>query len=218
MGMVIGDLSSDNRIAYVNRLLVLSRKDRQKDRVEVRSEDLAICSTIAEHITRLEGGINNKIIGWYHSHPHITVLPSHVDVRTQGNFQHFNSGFLGLIFSVFDKGRLEVCAFQSKQSPATGTWERVEIPIAVCNFASPKGLNPRTGKYGQRESLDDRRLEHLMILPMVLLNEEREIFDEYCRDNLKVNTTDSAANASLPNHPNDLETSRALIAYQGSNC
>jgi hypothetical protein len=22
-------------------------------------------------------------VGWYHSHPHITCLPSHVDVRTQ---------------------------------------------------------------------------------------------------------------------------------------
>jgi len=41
--------------------------------------------------------------GWYHSHPRITVLPSHVDVRTQFNFQRLDSGFLGLIFSCYEK-------------------------------------------------------------------------------------------------------------------
>ena len=25
----------------------------------------------------------HRVVGWYHSHPHITALPSHVDVRTQ---------------------------------------------------------------------------------------------------------------------------------------
>ena len=42
-----------------------------------------------------------RVIGWYHSHPHITVEPSHVDVRTQGQYQAMDPAFLGLIFSCF---------------------------------------------------------------------------------------------------------------------
>ncbi|VDM05900.1 unnamed protein product [Schistocephalus solidus] len=39
-------------------------------------------------------------VGWYHSHPHITPFPSHVDLRTQCNFQRMDRNFIGLIFSV----------------------------------------------------------------------------------------------------------------------
>ncbi|KAL2458742.1 Mov34/MPN/PAD-1 family protein [Forsythia ovata] len=70
-------------------------------------------------------GITTRVIGWYHSHPHITVLPSHVDVRTQAMYQLLDSGFIGLIFSCFSEdaqkvGRIQVIAFQSsdgKQNP-----------------------------------------------------------------------------------------------------
>jgi BRCA1/BRCA2-containing complex subunit 3 len=50
--------------------------------VEVGYEQLAQASEIASRIER-ESGVGTRVIGWYHSHPHITVLPSHVDVRTQ---------------------------------------------------------------------------------------------------------------------------------------
>ena len=36
----------------------------------------------AEQITQ-ETGQTTRVVGWYHSHPHITVLPSHIDVDTQ---------------------------------------------------------------------------------------------------------------------------------------
>ncbi|MEE6528218.1 hypothetical protein FKM82_030299 [Ascaphus truei] len=42
-----------------------------------------------------------RVVGWYHSHPHITVWPSHVDVRTQAMYQMMDVGFVGLIFSCF---------------------------------------------------------------------------------------------------------------------
>ncbi|KAJ0256715.1 Mov34/MPN/PAD-1 family protein [Hirschfeldia incana] len=63
-------------------------------------------------------GRTTRVIGWYHSHPHITVLPSHVDVRTQAMYQLLDSGFIGLIFSCFSEdankvGRIQVIAFQS---------------------------------------------------------------------------------------------------------
>ncbi|CAA7048926.1 unnamed protein product [Microthlaspi erraticum] len=63
-------------------------------------------------------GRTTRVIGWYHSHPHITVLPSHVDVRTQAMYQLLDTGFIGLIFSCFSEdaskvGRIQVIAFQS---------------------------------------------------------------------------------------------------------
>mgnify|MGYP002395241276 CR=1 FL=1 len=57
------------------------------------------------------------MIGWYHSHPHITVHPSHVgtkliafvhlindqlDVRTQAGYQLMDEGFVGIIISCFN--------------------------------------------------------------------------------------------------------------------
>jgi hypothetical protein len=73
-------------------------------------------------------GKTTRVIGWYHSHPHITVLPSHVgkltylkkyifisifslefrdvyyeDVRTQAMYQLLDQGFIGLIFSCFNE-------------------------------------------------------------------------------------------------------------------
>ena len=36
----------------------------------------------AENITKATGVVT-RVVGWYHSHPHITVLPSHIDINTQ---------------------------------------------------------------------------------------------------------------------------------------
>eukprot|EP00879_Flechtneria_rotunda_P024574 GHRR01026061.1.p1 GENE.GHRR01026061.1~~GHRR01026061.1.p1 ORF type:complete len:114 (-),score=21.40 GHRR01026061.1:147-488(-) len=53
-----------------------------QDRVETSPEQIAACSALAEHIST-NTAVPTRIVGWYHSHPHITVLPSHVDVKTQ---------------------------------------------------------------------------------------------------------------------------------------
>ncbi|KAH1090040.1 hypothetical protein J1N35_017297 [Gossypium stocksii] len=79
-----------------------SRSDRQKDRVETNPEQLAAASAQADRMTASTGR-TTRVIGWYHSHPHITVLPSHVDVRTQAMYQLLDSGFIGLIFSCFSE-------------------------------------------------------------------------------------------------------------------
>ncbi|GLU14605.1 hypothetical protein SLE2022_311660 [Rubroshorea leprosula] len=84
-------------------------------------------------------GRTTRVIGWYHSHPHITVLPSHVDVRTQAMYQLLDSGFIGLIFSCFSEdtnkvGRVQVIAFQSsdgKQSSMSGP-----VPLSPVNRSS----------------------------------------------------------------------------------
>ena len=63
----------------------------------------------------------------YHSHPHITVLPSHVDVRTQAMYQSMDEGFIGLIFSVFNqvtdpsrKGASGMCCFLTRDASGQG--------------------------------------------------------------------------------------------------
>ncbi|XP_048140329.1 lys-63-specific deubiquitinase BRCC36-like isoform X2 [Rhodamnia argentea] len=107
------------------------RSDRQKDRVETNPEQLAAASALAEEMT-MSTGRTTRVIGWYHSHPHITVLPSHVDVRTQAMYQLLDSGFIGLIFSCFSEdinkvGRIQVIAFQSSD----GKQSQISRPIPL---------------------------------------------------------------------------------------
>lgn len=45
--------------------------------VETTPEQLAAASQAAEHASAATGTLT-RVIGWYHSHPHITVLPSAV--------------------------------------------------------------------------------------------------------------------------------------------
>ena len=81
---------------------VLKRIDKRKDRVEVSDEQMINAQERAEKMSK-ECGKTTRVVGWYHSHPHITVHPSHIDLGTQKNWQQFNSGFIGLIFSCFDE-------------------------------------------------------------------------------------------------------------------
>ncbi|KAI7727398.1 hypothetical protein M8C21_009504 [Ambrosia artemisiifolia] len=119
MGLLLGDIqhSKNGVTALIWGALPQPRSDRQKDRVETNPEQLTAASVEAEKMTA-ETGRTTRVIGWYHSHPHITVLPSHVDVRTQAMYQLLDSGFIGLIFSCFNEdqykvGRIQVTAFQS---------------------------------------------------------------------------------------------------------
>lgn len=61
---------------------ILRRHDKRPDRVEVTSSDLSLASQYAE-----SNGL--VVVGWYHSHPHITLHPSHVDLKTQHLYQFF---------------------------------------------------------------------------------------------------------------------------------
>ncbi|XP_074312626.1 uncharacterized protein LOC141648071 [Silene latifolia] len=120
MGLLLGDIEcskSGKSTALIWGASPQTRSDRRKDRVETNPEQLAAASAMAERMSTTTGR-RTRVIGWYHSHPHITVLPSHVDVRTQGMYQLLDSGFIGLIFSCFNEdafkvGRIQVIAFQS---------------------------------------------------------------------------------------------------------
>jgi len=196
MGLLLGcfEQSIDGTRAIIKRSMVLSRKDKKKDRVEVGYEQLANASTVAEKLADIDGS-ECAVIGWYHSHPHITVLPSHVDVKTQGSYQQLDRGFLGLIFSVFDKGRIEVCAFQSRgvgQNVDCCEWHRVEIPVVIDNTSNYIPHNINSPK---------RALESLVALQLVLLNEDKQTFKK---------ELSGASGASY------LEISRTCSVYQAA--
>ena len=53
-----------------------------------------------------------KVLGWYHSHPNITVFPSKIDIKTQHDYQQLSDKYVGLILST-QAGRIHVIAFQS---------------------------------------------------------------------------------------------------------
>ncbi|NXL95877.1 BRCC3 deubiquitinase, partial [Alectura lathami] len=127
-----------------------------------------------------------RVVGWYHSHPHITVWPSHVDVRTQAMYQMMDQGFVGLIFSCFieDKntktGRILYTCFQSIQAQKSSErflffpsccfavncisypfrYERIEIPIHVV----------------PHETIGKVCLESAVELPKILCQEEQDAY------------------------------------------
>ncbi|NWW81396.1 BRCC3 deubiquitinase, partial [Climacteris rufus] len=104
MGLCIGEVDT-SRIVHIHSVIILRRSDKRKDRVEISPEQLSAASTEAEiSFSRDSSGLARRpmrVVGWYHSHPHITVWPSHVDVRTQAMYQMMDQGFVGLIFSCF---------------------------------------------------------------------------------------------------------------------
>eukprot|EP00904_Undaria_pinnatifida_P001718 jgi/Undpi1/11547/HiC_scaffold_30.g13844.m1 len=127
MGLLLGrwnvstDPGNSCPTVTVDHAMILTRTDKREDRVEVGYKQLAEASSIAERMSA-QLGQDTRVVGWYHSHPHITVLPSHVDVRTQGQYQSMDKRFIGLIFSVFNEdklskvGTIEVTAFQARDT------------------------------------------------------------------------------------------------------
>lgn len=55
----------------------MKRLDKKKDRVEISSTQLFEAAAKAEKLTE-QLGRRMRVLGWYHSHPNITVFPSHV--------------------------------------------------------------------------------------------------------------------------------------------
>ncbi|NXK00199.1 BRCC3 deubiquitinase, partial [Corythaixoides concolor] len=135
-----------SRIVHIHSVIILRRSDKRKDRVEISPEQLSAASTEAEiSFSRDSSKLARRpmrVVGWYHSHPHITVWPSHVDVRTQAMYQMMDQGFVGLIFSCFieDKntktGRILYTCFQSVQAQKSSELLQVcRIPFfPLCCF------------------------------------------------------------------------------------
>lgn len=122
MGLLLGNTETDesgDEVSNIWSVSILQRSDKRADRVEISPEQLAMAAEEA-HALGGEMGRETRVIGWYHSHPKITVQPSHVDLRTQMMYQQLDQSFIGLIFSVFNqekdsnhRGKMQVIAFQS---------------------------------------------------------------------------------------------------------
>lgn len=131
MGLLLG--STTDQDVDIVASLTLARNDKRPDRCEISPEQLVKASQTAEELTE-QLQRNVRVVGWYHSHPHITSLPSHVDLRTQMNYQVLDSTFVGLIFAVFNAdpqaGALshDLLAFRAKGSSGQ---ERVELQVEV---------------------------------------------------------------------------------------
>ena len=89
----------ENRVVHICSAFAMRRSDKQPDRVEISPEQLSAAAIEAEvregdswvydimhhslyHFATQQLALKLKrpiqVLGWYHSHPHITVWPSHV--------------------------------------------------------------------------------------------------------------------------------------------
>lgn len=67
--------------AYIYAMKIPHRLDKKKDRVEISSDQLIAAREFAEKLSQ-KFNREVRVLGWFHSHPHITVWPSHVGKRT----------------------------------------------------------------------------------------------------------------------------------------
>ncbi|CAH1782030.1 unnamed protein product [Owenia fusiformis] len=169
MGLLIGEID-ENRVSHVSAVVVLRRSDKQPDRVEISPEQLSAAASQAEMLGQ-ELKRPMRVLGWYHSHPHITVWPSHVDCRTQAMYQMLDEGFIGLIFSVFNddknskKSTCQVTCFQSTNQSPEGEppqYTRIEVPLHIV----------------PRYSIETPCLNSLIQLPQILCQEEQEAYEK----------------------------------------
>lgn len=169
MGLLLGTMDDvDQDKLNVLSLKMIRRLTKQKDRVEI---DNIYLTQASEHAEQL--GL--RVLGWYHSHPHITVHPSHVDLATQLGYQYMDSNFVGLIFSVFNYDPTtgvdtkEVIAFQSVQGDS-GTECRY-LPLTIgCTGHSTKWISSVN--------------EALASLSDILMEEEKEEYNKAASDSV----------------------------------
>ncbi|KAF9119148.1 Enzyme that catalyzes the fourth step in the histidine pathway [Mortierella sp. 14UC] len=183
MGMLMGDWITEGttEIARVDGVSLLTRSEKRKDRVEIGPEQLTMAAIEAEEITKATGK-TTRVIGWYHSHPHITVFPSHVDLRTQLSQQLMDSRFIGMIVSCFNKdselsNKIQVTCFQSRPDDG-GSCQHIKLPFSVLNE------NP----------FDSLTLPKLLEIPERIFDEQRQSFYK----SIPASATSTIVNTSLP--------------------
>ena len=79
----------DAAVVQVFSLYMMRRLDKQPDRVEISPEQLSSGAIEAESLSERMGR-TVQVVGWYHSHPHITVWPSHVGMVGGGGANRGN--------------------------------------------------------------------------------------------------------------------------------
>ena len=119
MGLLIGNeiKKKDSLIINIFATICLTRKCKEKNRVEFDEIQMAHAIEITNEIKK-ENKIDANVVGWYHSHPKITIPPSNVDLNTQKS-QQYQGTFVGLIVSCFSTdsnkiNKINLIAFQTK--------------------------------------------------------------------------------------------------------
>lgn len=100
LGMLYGNLVQHE--IHIWGCINLVRNCKEKDRVEVDEMQLSSAMHKAEELS-LSLGEESFLVGWFHSHPNITIFPSHVDLNTQSSLQSLGQHFVGLIISNFSR-------------------------------------------------------------------------------------------------------------------
>jgi proteasome lid subunit RPN8/RPN11 len=120
MGLLLGNVeeTKDGNIINIFSTICLTRKCKAKDRVEFDEIQISKACEIGDALGR-ELKIDVNVVGWYHSHPKITIPPSQVDLSTQFS-QQYQGPFVGLIISCFSNdstntNKIKLTAFQSKK-------------------------------------------------------------------------------------------------------
>ncbi|CAF4772553.1 lys-63-specific deubiquitinase BRCC36-like [Pieris napi] len=164
MGLLIGEVHNNGTLVSIVSSVILRRLDKKPDRVEISEEQLVQATLRAEELAA-EVGRPLRVVGWYHSHPHITVWPSHVDLATQFMYQRMDSSFVGIIFAVFLSDQtakapsVQITCFQSVSEGSSQGRREIELEITNCN-----------------DSLTKNNFEILTQLPTTLKEEEDEAF------------------------------------------
>ena len=136
VGLLIGQV--EDNVINISALKIVKRLDKKKDRVEISDEQMMEAMLYSDHLKTKYKRPECNIVGWYHSHPHITVWPSHVDLKTQFNYQRMSEDWIGLIFAVYNKEkvqystRYELVAFQAKLDDDENL-SRITLPIEIVN-------------------------------------------------------------------------------------
>ena len=105
LGLLFGNAQEST--VHVWGSVNLKRNCKEKDRVEVEDIQLSAAMDKAESLSQQIGQTSN-LIGWFHSHPNITIFPSHVDIKTQLSLQSLGSSFIGIIISCFSRDSANV--------------------------------------------------------------------------------------------------------------
>ena len=155
MGLLIGEMKKEENVLEILSFKINLRMDKQPDRVEISPDQMINATEAAEDLAKKLNRPNICVVGWYHSHPNITVWPSHVDLRTQYNYQRLDEHFVGLIFAVFNVAQTnnahsyEMISFQSRLKLDGDGYEQVKVPHQIVNFHNEFLANHLKGEIGR---------------------------------------------------------------------
>ncbi|CAE6919478.1 BRCC3 [Symbiodinium sp. CCMP2456] len=139
MGLLLGDVEGSEVRIWCS--MTLRRSDKQPDRVEIAPEQLVQAVHVADELNKVLQ-CRTRVVGWYHSHPHITCFPSHVDLRTQLEYQIMDADFVGLIFGVFNYGdsggiHHELIAFRTHEEGGQHQQRNLAVEVVpLCQLLS----------------------------------------------------------------------------------